>query len=102
MSSADGRPIAYFYFDDGDEVRREVRKRMTRDGSLRRLALARTANSGAAAKSMAWRHFHLLPFSETSLCQQKLRRVVSSSSLLKNSKVGAFFRRSARLCGRVR
>ena len=39
VSSADGRPITYVYFDDGDDMRRDVRKRMTRE-EARRIAKA--------------------------------------------------------------
>jgi hypothetical protein len=35
VSSADGRPIAYIYFNDGDDMRRDVRKRMTREEAQR-------------------------------------------------------------------
>lgn len=35
VSCADGRPIAYVYYDDGPDMRRDVRKRMTRDEARR-------------------------------------------------------------------
>lgn len=41
VNSADGRAIAYVYFDDGAEMRRDVRKRMTREARRIAKAIAR-------------------------------------------------------------